>query len=112
MANKLIREFSAPTTDNIRTGPAAEIDGNFELKPGLINMVQSNQFCGKAHENASAHLQHFLEICSTFTISGVPRDAILLHPLPILTVGESEAVVLHYKGEEYYVGTLLHELPG
>jgi len=32
--------------------------------------------------------------------------------LPILTVGESEAVVLCYKGEEYYVGTLLHELSG
>jgi len=46
MANKSIREFSAPTTDNIRTGPAAEIDGNFELKPRLIKMVQSNQFCG------------------------------------------------------------------
>jgi hypothetical protein len=41
-------------------------------------MVQANQFCGKAHEDASAHLQHFLEICSTFTIKGVPRDAILL----------------------------------
>jgi hypothetical protein len=54
--------------DNIRTGPAAEIDGNFELNPGLINMVQSNQFCGNAHEDASAHLQHFLEICNTFTI--------------------------------------------
>ena len=67
MANKSIREFSAPTTDNIRTGPAAEIDGNFVLKPGLINMVQSNQFYGKAHEDASAHLQHFLEICNTFT---------------------------------------------
>jgi len=33
-------------------------------------------------------------------------------PLPILTVRESEAVVLRYKGEEYYVGTLLHELSG
>jgi len=73
MANKSIREYSAPTTDNIRTGPAAEIDDNFELKPGLINMVQSNQFCGKAHEDASAQLQHFLEICSTFTIWGVPE---------------------------------------
>ena len=41
MANKSIREFSAPTTDNIRTRLAAEIDGNLELKPGLINMVQS-----------------------------------------------------------------------
>jgi len=84
MPNKSIREFSAPTTDNICTGPTTEIDGNFELKPGLINMVQSNQF-RKAHEDASAHLQHFLEICSTFTISGVPRDAILLCLIPILT---------------------------
>jgi len=41
-ANKTIREFSAPTTDNIRTGLAAEIDNNFELKSGLINVVQSN----------------------------------------------------------------------
>ena len=90
MANKSIREFSAPTTDNIRTGPAAEIDGNFELKPGLINMVQSNQFCGKAHEDASAHLQHFLEICSTFTISGVPRDAILLRLFPFSLLGKSK----------------------
>ena len=42
MVKKSFHEFSAPTTDNIRTGPAAEIDDNFELKPGLINMVQSN----------------------------------------------------------------------
>jgi len=82
MANKSIRELSAPNMDNIRTGPGAEIDGNFELKPGLINMVQSNQFCGKTHEDASAHLQRFLEICSTLTISGVPRDAILLRLFP------------------------------
>jgi hypothetical protein len=37
-------------------------------------MVQASQFCGKAHEDASAHLQHFLEICSTFTIKEVPKD--------------------------------------
>jgi len=90
MANKSIREFSAPTTDNIRTRPATEIDGNFELKPGLINMVQSNQFCGKAHEDDSAHLQHFLEICSTFTISGVPKDAILLRHFPFSLLGRAK----------------------
>ena len=42
MANKSIREFSAPTTDNIRTRPAVDIDRSFELKPALINMVQAN----------------------------------------------------------------------
>jgi len=87
MTNKSIREFSAPTMDNIRTGPAAEIDGNFELKPGLINMVQYNQFCRKAHEDASAHLQHLLEICNTFTTSGVSRDAILLRLFPFSLLG-------------------------
>jgi len=90
MANKSIREFSTPTTDNIRTGPAVEIDCNFELKPGLINVVQANQFYGKAHEDASAHLQHFLEICSTSTMSGVPRDAILLRLFPFSLLGRAK----------------------
>jgi len=90
MSNKSIREFSAPTTDNICTGPAVEIDCNFELKPGLINMVQANQFCGKAHEDASAHLQHFLEICSTFTMSGIPKDAILLRLFPFSLLGRAK----------------------
>ena len=79
MAEKTLREFSAPTTANIRTRPAVNTRENgFELKPALITMVQASQFCGKAHEDASAHLQHFLEICSTFTIRGVPKDATLL----------------------------------
>ena len=41
-----------------------------------------------------------------------PQRCYTTSPLPILTVGESEAVVLRYKGEEYYVVTLLHELSG
>jgi hypothetical protein len=80
MAGKTLHEFSAPTTANIQTRPTVNVgEDGFELKPDLINMVQANQFCGKAHEDASAHLQHFLKICSTFTIKGVSKDAMLLH---------------------------------
>jgi hypothetical protein len=69
MAEKTLQEFSAPTTTNIRTRPAVNTGKNgFELKPALITMVQASQFYGKAHEDASAHLQHFLEIYNTFTI--------------------------------------------
>jgi hypothetical protein len=40
MANKSLREFSAPTTANIRTGPEVSVgDNGFELKLALINMV-------------------------------------------------------------------------
>jgi hypothetical protein len=42
MANKSLREFLDPTMDNIRTGPATDIDKYFELKPALINMVQAS----------------------------------------------------------------------
>jgi hypothetical protein len=49
MANKTLREFSAPTTANIRTGPQTDVGENgFKFKLALINMVQANQFCGKA----------------------------------------------------------------
>jgi hypothetical protein len=43
-------------------------DGNFKLKPALINMVQQSLFCGKASEDANAHLQHLFKICITLTI--------------------------------------------
>jgi hypothetical protein len=91
MANKTLDEFSAPTTANIRTGPAVNVgEEGFKFKLALINTVQANQFCGKAHEDASAHLQHFLEICSTFTIKGVERDAILLRLFPFSLLGREK----------------------
>jgi hypothetical protein len=72
LADKTLREFSASTTANIHTRPTVNVGENgFELKPALITMVQASQFCGKTHEDASAHLQHFLEICNTFTLKGV-----------------------------------------
>jgi hypothetical protein len=68
-ARRCINNFSAPSSANVRTGPEINIrDGSFELKPALINMVQQSPFCGKASEDANAHLQHFLKISSTFTI--------------------------------------------
>jgi hypothetical protein len=67
-----INDFSAPSTTNVRTCPEMNIrDGSFELKSALMNLVQQSPFCGKASVDANAHLQHFLEICSTFTIQGV-----------------------------------------
>jgi len=91
MAEKTLREFSAPIIANIWTGPAVNTGENgFELKPALITMIQASQFCGKAHEDASAHLQHFLEICSTFTIRGVPKDVILLCLFPFPLLGKAK----------------------
>jgi hypothetical protein len=39
-------------------------NGNFEIKTGLITMVLASPFCGKPNEDATAHLQQFMELCS------------------------------------------------
>jgi hypothetical protein len=91
MANKSLCEYSAPTPDNIRTGLTVAVENaSFEFKPALINMEQASQFCGKSHEDANKHLQHFLEICSTFTIKDVPSDAVLLRLFPYSLLGRAK----------------------
>jgi hypothetical protein len=45
MAEKTLREFSAPSTENIHVEPTLDTNNHeFELKPSLINMVQANTF--------------------------------------------------------------------
>jgi hypothetical protein len=89
IADKTLHEFSTPTMANTCTGSTTNVrDNGFKLKLALINMVQASQFCGKTHEDASAHLQHFLKINNTFTIKGVTRDAILLRLFPFSLLGK------------------------
>ena len=86
-----MREFFAPSTENIRTRPTLKTNNlEFELKPSLINMVQATPFNGKAHEDASAHLQNFLEISSTIVIEDVTQDIILLCLFPFSLVGRAK----------------------
>jgi hypothetical protein len=57
MAEKILCEFSAPSTENIRVGPELDTaDYDYELKLSLINMLQATTFSGKKNEDASAHL--------------------------------------------------------
>jgi len=72
MAPKTLRDYSAPSANQVPTGPEVNTGGeNFEINTGLITMVQASPFCHKANEDASAHLQQFLELYSPFVIKGV-----------------------------------------
>jgi hypothetical protein len=91
MATTTLHEFSTPRVEDIRTGPALEIENlEFELKSSLINMVQATQFSGKVHEDTSAHLQNFLEIGSTIAMEGINQDIILLRLFPFSLVGRAK----------------------
>ena len=77
MAQKTPRDYSAPSANQVPTGPEVNTGGeNFEIKTGLITMVQASPFCGKANEDASAHLQQFLELYNTFIFKCVSQDVI------------------------------------
>src|SRR6185503_5914994 len=88
MAQKTLRDYSAPSASQVPTGPEVNTRGeNFEIKTSLIMMVQASPFCGRANEDAIAHLQQFLELCNTFVIKGVSQDAIQLRLFPFSLLG-------------------------
>ena len=91
MAQKTLRDYSAPSANQVHTGPEVNTGGeSFEIKTGLITMVQASPLCGKANEDASAHLQRFLELCSTFVVKGVSQDAIWLYLFPFSLLGRAK----------------------
>jgi hypothetical protein len=53
-------------------------------------MVQQNPFYDKASKDANAHLQHFLEICNTFTIRRVSQDVVRLRLFPFSLLGKAK----------------------
>jgi hypothetical protein len=58
MAQKSLREFLVPAAANVPTEPAINLgDKNFELRTGLITMVQVSPFYGLPNKDTNAHLQ-------------------------------------------------------
>jgi hypothetical protein len=92
MAQKTLRQFSAPSSSHIPTGLNTD-QGNegFELKTGLVNMVQASPFCGKASEDANAHLQIFLEVSSTINPRGNTIENIRLRLFPFSLLGKARS---------------------
>jgi hypothetical protein len=76
---KTLHQYSASSSSHIPTGLNTD-QGNdgFELKTGLVNMVQVSPFCEKAFEDANAHLQNFLEVSSTINPRGTTMDNVHL----------------------------------
>jgi hypothetical protein len=90
-SRKCINDFLDPSSSNVRTRPETNVKGgSFKLKPALINMVQQSPFRGNASEDAKAHLQHLLEIFSTFTIPGVTQDAVHICLFPFSLLGKAK----------------------
>ena len=92
MAQKSLRQFSTPSSSHIPFGLNQDQAGNdgFELKTGLVNMVQASPFCGKASEYANAHLQNFLEVSNTINPKGTTMDIVRLWLFPFSLLGKAK----------------------
>nr|GFC00585.1 reverse transcriptase domain-containing protein [Tanacetum cinerariifolium] len=62
---------------------------NFELKHGLINLVQNKQFFGHDKEDPHAHIRYFNKITSTMRVPNVPSSSIKLMLFFFLARGSS-----------------------
>nr|GEY91813.1 reverse transcriptase domain-containing protein [Tanacetum cinerariifolium] len=60
---------------------------NFELKNGLINLVQNKQFFGHDKEDPHAHIRYFNKITSTMRVPNVPSSSIKLMLFPFSLEG-------------------------
>ncbi|GKD57174.1 reverse transcriptase domain-containing protein [Tanacetum coccineum] len=67
-----------------------EINANFELKHGLINLVQNKQFFGYDKEDPHAHIQYFNKITSTMRFPDIPSTSIKLMLFPFFHCLEKE----------------------
>nr|GFC66588.1 reverse transcriptase domain-containing protein [Tanacetum cinerariifolium] len=60
---------------------------NFELKHGLINLVQNKQFFRHDKEDPHAHIRYFNKITSTMRVPNVPSSSIKLMLFPLSLEG-------------------------
>jgi len=64
---RTLKEYATPFTEEphaIILYPTVE-GNNFEIKPGLIYLVQQNQFFGSPTEDLNLHVSNFLKLSGT-----------------------------------------------
>ncbi|KAG7533277.1 Retrotransposon gag domain [Arabidopsis thaliana x Arabidopsis arenosa] len=74
----------APRNHQQRQGivPPPVQNNNFEIKSGLISMIQGNKFHGLPMEDPLDHLDNFDRLCSLTKINGVSEDGFKLRLFP------------------------------
>ncbi|CAM8884895.1 unnamed protein product [Rhodiola kirilowii] len=62
--------------------PPGIANNTWELKTGLIQMVQNNHFSGRMNEDSHQHLKHFIQMCNTVKTNGVSPESYYLRLFP------------------------------
>ncbi|GJX28613.1 reverse transcriptase domain-containing protein [Tanacetum coccineum] len=91
MANNrtMAQLLQAPTEGYEDAIVIPKINANFELKHGLINLVQNKQFFGHDKEDPHAHIRYFNKITSTMRFPDIPSTSIKLMLFPFSLEGSA-----------------------
>ncbi|CAA7059685.1 unnamed protein product [Microthlaspi erraticum] len=86
-----IGQGDAPNRHQQRQGivPPPVQNHNFEIKLGMINLVQNKMFHGLPSEDPIDHLDEFDRLCDLTKINGVSEDAIKLRLFPMSLADKS-----------------------
>ncbi|GJW39011.1 hypothetical protein Tco_0064856 [Tanacetum coccineum] len=87
--NRIMTQLlEAPTEGHEDAIVVPEITANnFEIKHGLLNLVQNKQFFGHDKEDPHAHIRYFNKITSTMKFPNVPSTSVKLMLFPFSLEG-------------------------
>src|SRR3954470_24455738 len=90
--NTKLREFTSHNKcDFICTpiAPPVTLAPSYEIKPALLNLVMKDQFSGDG-EDASLHLNNFVELCDIQKYNEVDGDIVKLELFPFSLRGRAK----------------------
>ncbi|CAM8968701.1 unnamed protein product [Rhodiola kirilowii] len=98
---RTLGDYTTPRVTGFQSAIAPPgIEANtWELKTGLIQMVQNSQFSRRINEDPHQHLKRFVQMCNTVKTNGVPSESYYLGLFPFsLTDKASRWLDSHAEG--------------
>ncbi|CAM8937369.1 unnamed protein product [Rhodiola kirilowii] len=99
--HRTLRDYTDPRVSGFQStiAPPGIANNTWELKTGLIQMVQNNQFSRRMNEDPHQHLKRFIQMCNTVKTNGVPPESYYLRLFPFsLTDKASRWLDSHAEG--------------
>ncbi|CAM8908486.1 unnamed protein product [Rhodiola kirilowii] len=81
---RTLGDYTAPRVSGFQSAiaPSGNANNTWQIKTGLIQMVQNNKFSGRMNEDPHQHLKRFVQMCNTVKTNGVPPESYYLRLFP------------------------------
>ena len=81
--------------------PSAPTAAFYEVRPALLNLVMREQLSGVSTDDATAHLNNFVELCEMQKYKDIYGDIIKLKLFPFSLRGRAKEWLLSLLGFHY-----------